>query len=74
LCCATGRYASKNLPGNVVQTETTKVAFQTLKSRMISAPFLFIPSMGHEAEFVVATDASKVGIAGVHLQEDTYGS
>ena len=30
--------------------------------------------MGHEAEFVVATDASKVGIVGVLLQEDTSGS
>jgi len=27
--------------------------------------------MGHEAEFVVAIDASKVGITGVFLQEDT---
>jgi hypothetical protein len=27
--------------------------------------------MGHDAEFIVATDASKVGIAGVLLQEDT---
>jgi hypothetical protein len=30
--------------------------------------------MGHDAEFVVATDASKVGIVGVLLQEDTSGS
>ena len=55
----------KNLPGNVVHTETTKAAFETLKSRMIYSPVLFIPSMGHEAGFVVATNASKVGIAGV---------
>jgi hypothetical protein len=41
---------------------------------MISAPVLLIPKMGHEAEFVVATDASKVGIAGVILKEDTSGS
>ena len=40
---------------------------------MISAPFLLIPNMGHEAEVVVATDASKAGIAGVLLQEDTSG-
>jgi hypothetical protein len=57
----------KNLRGNVVHTELTKAAFDTLKSRMISAPILLIPKMGHEAEFVVATDASKVGIAGVLL-------
>ena len=29
---------------------------------MISAPVLHIPTMGHEAEFVVATDASKTNI------------
>ena len=33
----------KNLPGNVVHTEATKVAFETLKDRMISAPVLLIP-------------------------------
>jgi hypothetical protein len=67
LCC-------KNLPGNVLHIETTKDAFETLKSRRIFAPVLLIPSMGYEAEFVVATDASKVGIDGVLLQEDTSGS
>jgi len=30
--------------------------------------------MGHEAQFVVATDASKVDIDGVLLQEDTSGT
>ena len=64
----------KNLLGNVVHTETTKAAFETLKFRMFFAPVLLIPKMGHEAEFVVATDASEVGIAGVNLQEDTSGS
>ncbi len=38
---------------------------------MVFAPVFFIPKMGHEPAFVVATDASKVGIAGVLLQEDT---
>ncbi len=64
----------KNLPGNVVHTERTKAAFETLKSRMISAPILLIPTMGHEAEFVVAIDASKVGVAGVLVQADISGS
>jgi hypothetical protein len=64
----------KHLPGNVVHSETTKAAFETLKSRMISAPVLLIPRMGHGAEFVVTTDASKVGIASVLLQEDTSSS
>jgi hypothetical protein len=41
---------------------------------MILAPVLLIRKIGHEAEIVVATDASKVGIVGVLLQEDTFGS
>jgi hypothetical protein len=60
----------RNLPGNVVHTEATTVAFKTLKSRMISAPVLLIPKMKQDAEFVVATDAGKVSIARVLLQED----
>ena len=54
--------------------EATKVAFDTLKSHMISAPVLLIRKMGHEDEFVVATDAIKAGIFGVLLQEDTFES
>jgi len=34
---------------------------------MVSAHVLLIPKSGQEAEFVVATDASKDGIAGVLL-------
>jgi hypothetical protein len=45
-------------------------AFETLKERINSALVLLIPKSGQETEFVVATDASKVGIAGVLLQED----
>ena len=41
---------------------------------MIFALVLLIPNMGHEAEFIVVTDGSKVGIASVLLQEDTSGS
>ena len=40
---------------------------------MISAPVLLIPKSGRDAEFIVATDASKVGIAAVLLQEDSEG-
>jgi len=62
------------LHDNVFQTKATKASFATLKSRMISAPVLLIPKMRHDAEFVVAIDASKIGIAGVFSQEDTSGS
>ena len=34
---------------------------------------LLIPKSGREAKFIVATDASKVGIAEVLLQEDSEG-
>ena len=47
----------KNLPGSIFHTEATKTAFETLKSRMISALVLLIPKMGYEAEFFVETDA-----------------
>ena len=40
---------------------------------MISALVLLIPTSSQEAEFVVATDASKVDIDGVLLQEDSNG-
>jgi len=57
----------KNLPRNVVHTEAKKASFGTLKSLMIFAPLLLIPTIGHAAEFVVAVDASKVGTVGVLL-------
>ncbi len=49
------------------------VAFETLKARMIFAPVLPIPEFGHNAEFIFATYASNVGIAGVLLQKDCEG-
>jgi hypothetical protein len=63
----------KNLPSNVVHIGAAKAAFKTLKSRMISASILLIRKMGYEADFFVATDASKAGIVGGLLQEDTSG-
>jgi hypothetical protein len=64
----------KSLHSNVVNTEATKAVFETLKSRMISAHVLLTPNTWHEAEFVVATDANKVGTAEALLQENTSGS
>ncbi len=63
----------KALPGRIVHSYATKVAFETLKARILSAHVLPIPKSGPESEFVVATDASKVGIDGVLLQEDSNG-
>jgi hypothetical protein len=56
-----------------VYCDATRVAFETLKARMISAPVLLIPKSGQDAKFIVAINASKVGIAGVLLQEDSEG-
>ncbi len=47
--------------------------FEILKARMIFAAMLVIPKSGQEAEFIVATNASKVGIAGVLLHYDFDG-
>ena len=63
----------KSLPGRVVHSDATRVAFETLKARMISARVLLIPKSGRDAEFIVATGASKVGIAAILLQEDSEG-
>jgi len=40
---------------------------------MISVHVLLIPKSGHDAKFLVATNASKVGVAGVLFQEDSEG-
>jgi len=40
---------------------------------MISFPVLPIPKSSRDATFIVATYASKVGIAGALLQEDSEG-
>ncbi len=62
-----------SLPGKLARSDATRAAFETLKARMIFAPVLLIPKTGRDAEFVVATNASKVGIAGALLQEDSDG-
>ena len=36
----------KSLPGRLVYSDTTRVVFETLKARMISAPELLIPKSG----------------------------
>jgi len=63
----------KSLPGRVVHSDTTRADFETIKARMISTLALLIPIFDHDAEFVVATDTTKVGIAKVLLQEDFGG-
>ena len=59
--------------GVVVWTDDAKVAFETLKARLTSAPVLLIPVCGPESEFVVATDASDVGLGACLLQKDDHG-
>ena len=62
----------KSLPGRVVHSDTTRDVFDTFKARMISALVLLIPKSGQEAEFVVVTDASRVGIAGLLLKTQRF--
>jgi len=66
-------FVSKKNPGHVVNSDTTRVDFETFKARMIFVPMLLIPKSSQEAEIVVATRASKVDIAEVILQEDSEG-
>jgi hypothetical protein len=55
----------------VANSANDKIDFETLnKARTVSAHVLMIPKSRHEAEIVVATNARKVGIAGVSSQED----
>ena len=63
----------KLLPGRVVHSDTTRAAFETLKARIITCHVLVIPRSSQEVEFVVVSYASKVGIAGVLLQEESDG-
>jgi len=63
----------KSLPGRIVHSDTKRVAFETLHVRMISDYVHFIPKSSQDAEFIVASDTSKVGIAGVLLLEGSQG-
>ena len=64
----------RSLPERVVHSDTTKGVFETVKARMISVLVLLILKSGQDAELVVATDASKICIAGLLLQdEDSEG-
>ena len=63
----------KGQPGLVAWSDRAKTAFEALKARLTSAPVLLIPKHGPEATFVVATDASDVGIGAVLLQEGPTG-
>ena len=60
-------------PGSIVWNDDAMLAFETLKARLVSAPVLLIPECGPESTFVVATDASDVGLGAVLLQEDHAG-
>ena len=56
-----------------MHSDAARAALETLNARMISAHVLLTPKSGQKSEFVVATDASKVGIARVLLQKDSNG-
>ncbi len=57
----------KNVIGNVVHTNVTKVAVEFLKARMISALVLLISKSDNKAEYVVPIDANEVIVVGVLL-------
>jgi hypothetical protein len=63
----------KSQPQKVTLTPACLEAFETLKLRLISAPYLILPEVGSDAMFTVATYASTVGIATVLLQDQGGG-
>ena len=54
-------------------THKEHTAFLKMKQLMTTAPVLRRPNCGRDAEFVIATDASKYGIGAVLLQQDNNG-
>ena len=63
----------KNQPSKLNWSSQAKLAFLSLKQRMISAPVLVLPETDTQAMFTVATDASSFAIAGVLLQDQGHG-
>ena len=63
----------KGKPGKVVWNETARIAFETLKARLISAPLLLMPESVANARFTVATDASNVGLGAVLQKQVMIG-
>lgn len=63
----------KNQPSILIWSSQAKLAFMSLKQRLISAPVLVLPEIGTQAMFTVATDASSFAIAGVLLQDQGHG-
>ena len=62
-------YTRRQKSGSVIWNDDAR----DIKARLVSAPVLLIPECGHESTFVVATDASDVGLGAVLLQEDHAG-
>jgi hypothetical protein len=63
----------KSQPQKVTLTLACLEAFETLKLRLISAPYLILPEVSSDATFTVATDASSMGVASVLLQDQGGG-
>ncbi len=63
----------KSLPGRVAHSVATTDTFENLKAIMLSVSMLLIPESIHEAEFVVAKNASKIDNAGALLKDDSEG-
>jgi hypothetical protein len=61
-------YPRKSQLQKVTLTRACLEAFETLKLRLISAPCPILPEVSSDATFIVATNASSVGIATTWLQ------
>jgi hypothetical protein len=63
----------KSQPQKVTLTPACLEPFETLQLRLISAACLILPEVSSDATFTAATDASKLGIATVMLQDQGGG-
>jgi hypothetical protein len=57
----------------VALTPTCLEAFETLKLRLNSAPYVILPEVSSDATFTVASDASTMGISAFLLQDHGGG-
>ncbi len=59
----------KSLPGRVVHCDATMVAFEALKSRMISAPVLLIPKFSKEAKILLRQMRVRSALPGYYFKK-----
>ena len=60
----------KNVPGNIVHTKVTKVAFEFLKARISSTLVWLIPKSNHDQNFLLQLMQTRLVLFGYFRQDD----